>query len=553
MLVVDVKQDPQGRDLYVLANQGREVWTVEATGRNPRLAFTLDDLSGNQGAPCQATASALAVRRNRGSALDPPRVYLAQRTPVPAVVVVEKGLTSWTEKSRVTLDGFPYAAVAGLAPNPGLGGPLERLAVATTFGLRVFDPEALAQPVFSDSVGASYVASQALSVNESYRANETPAKADRFLLVDQGGDWLRSYLAGQEQAVQSRFPVGSLAPVLSRGDATGVLFLGDPLSNSIRVIDRESGVQRSQFGVRGNREFGLSAMVTVPLADTDLLVTPVVNLNTDGRAPYRGVVARLIGKESPPPDCRDSLAQTPPPRLDLDDYDSLGYLARPSPLLFFVRRPRPDLGIPGRVWALPVDLLGRTADEILPGGTPQPDAEVPLTVRKLAVDPEGGLLAAVSLEIGVAAELEVQELGAEGSLVHFALEEVVAEQVDTVAVLRPRQDAGTVALVLLSVPITGQVVAVAFDEVGQADWAVIPTGGAPMAMALSPDLRRAYVVHPSIGQVSAIDLDCQPLPACLGVDSNIRLADAPFAVQFSPDGGEALVMHLYNGRISVIE
>jgi hypothetical protein len=325
------------------------------------------------------------------------------------------------------------------------------------------------------------------------------------------------------------------------------LFLGDSVSNVVRVIDRDSGAQLDQFFPCGHLGYNLGPMLSVPLQGADLLILPAAHGEPDQPAPYRGVVAWRIAPGEPLPDCRGTMGQAPDLLLDDDTLDRVMFVPRPQPRLFLLRNPRS--GQAGRLWAVPVNLEGQSAAEVLSTATPVVDMPVPEWASRVAVDVDSemiGLLSNNGSQASVSALIDDLQLGA-------PLDPQIAGQVDSLAVVRPVKDGNAVALALLSIPFSGQILALAFDPAGAAGAAVIQTGGTPQALAISPDRRRAYAVHAAAAQVTVLDLDCAPLPGCIQVGDTLRVGDLPSVVQFSPDGAEALVLHLYTGRISVIE
>ena len=357
---------------------------------------------------------------------------------------------------------------------------------------------------------------------------------DEVVLVDTVRDRLLVLPVGDLESSIYPLPVGPRLPQLAASQFDDVLYLSDPLNNTIRMIDQATGVVRGKFPVHDRDSFGALGIACIHEPGVDLLLVPLANEFMDpttGTKSFDKVVVRLassmgeiLGFEAglDDPDFRDDYSQADSMAKTFHEM----IVAPLHQMLILVQYAAPGSESPGMIWPAMIDPMGglanavRDGDEMVGYGIEGVDFEprnIPESVSMVRLEPHEQWLASWEL-------IEQGNDAGMGRISVFPLEDHQAQAKFSYMVAPPTshlvsdmafrfdRDMFTFYLTLGE---AGQILVIRNRASGQADRLYLETNGAPARMFFSPDGRRLYVTHRSEGKLSVIDTDCLPPPECL--------------------------------------
>jgi hypothetical protein len=604
--------DPVAQVFYVSFYYNNEIWRVSLDGQIRERAWPPPiPLAYQDQIDCSWFSSAVALRRSH---TDPQhlRLYVADRGSArvramrPETTALGTEILTPVPLQQVSLDGLPYALTTGrFATQNDNGADItgEHLYAATQNGLVIIDVTAYSPvlpglhafrrigeiPVPSNQGGP-----QSLITSDNFGILGTP---DTVVFADAHNDLVRFYAAGEEEFTLADITIGATVPQLASSYRGDRLFLTDALSNSIQVIDRNSGLREGQFPIAALDDhalmgFGSTGMTTLRGSDYDLLLMPLLDLTIEHAGTgfeeglslrYENIAFGRYGDQLP--DC--SLATTGMSvetavteefhQMHLVTWDWQDRSAVPVLVLNrmhdVVNLVDENGQITGeqvvyepRTWCLEVD-PDRPPDSLL-AGSAQPLCDLGpdsgLSNLPRLVQPARRAPAIARLEeVNAPGEessflLRLLVLDGEGTLATEGMQTSIGSDLTAyitgLQVLRGGSLDHPVYVAYLPLSYLGGVLAVTFDpENGDIRHELLETGGTPLLLYASPDGRRAYVTHPLEGRVDTLRLACDPDGACDTLATTLDVGPFPYQVEFDDTGRYAFVIHLFSNDITVIE
>lgn len=607
--IVDLVHDPIGQVFYVALLGSNEIWRVSVDGQDVARAWPPPDPTGYEDRiDCSWSNSSLALRRSHS---DPAylRLYVADaararvRPMQPETTPQGDSILAPIGYQTLSLDALPYALTTGqFAASGNLTG--EHLYVATQNALTIIDVTAynpLLLPTLHTfsrvgeiPVPSNQGSSQSLITSDNHSLLGSP---DTIAFADAHSDKVLFYTAGDESLLLTDVTIGATLPRLTSSYQGDRLYLTDALSNTIQVVDRDSGRREDQFLIASLSDhplmgFGSTGMQTLRGPDYDLLMLPLLDLTLEhgpgefernDNLRYENIAFGRFADDLPT--C--SLVTTGMSvETDLtEEFHTMTLVSwdwdgrQDVPVLVLTRREEvveiiDADGLPTgeqvvyrpRTWCLEIDPDAAPESLLVPGAKTLCDL-VPEDVSAdqiLGVRPARRAPAIARLEQHLAPGQDPQHLlrllpQDEGSAMattglEYPIAADFAPYITDLVVLRGGSREEPLYVVYLPLSSLGMVLEVTFDTTsGSFEDALIETGGTPASLYASPDGRRAYVVHPLEGRIDILRLECDPGGACDTLASTVDVGTFPYQVEFDTTGRYAFVIHLFSNDVTVIE
>jgi len=443
-----------------------------------------------------------------------------------------------------------------------------RLYVATGDGIVAFDPDQDPDYDLSRSLPMSVTiplpscrgGTQSLEIIRYMNPAAGQVKPDEVVFTDTVRDVVRIFPAGAEWTEARELPLGVTAPQVATSRFSDTLYLADPMTNVIRLIDRNNGIQTDQFPIFDELAFGAVEVAALDAGGADFLLVPLPASQADAgqsRTTFDRIVVRQAGQMEDIQRWKESgYDNTGDKGLHTEDFpqESVFHEMLPAPktrALHLVRYGSNQN--PGRLWSLEFNENSPRADcAILDESERENGPE--FGFLDIALEPSVLMVRMNAAEDAFALfnkpkdqppEIVIVPMDTPDNRTSISLNEQVSQIVSDMAF---RTDASGASF-YLALPPLGQVAVVKPGE--QAHF--IETTGAPYRLFVSPDERRLYVSHNGEGKLSILDVDCGTTPDCERVLTNVAVDPFPGEVIFHPSGKEAFLTHYQNNAISVIE
>lgn len=577
--IVDMAYDPVEQHIYLALAGSNEVWRVDRDGSDVRRMFpTLDTDPGL--IDCNWSNAAMALRQSHSLHANL-RLYLSDKSllRLSTLKLANIGSNEYLEPSLqvATFDSIPYALATARYSientNPAADG--ERLYVATQNGLQVFDVSRNGilpgfRPMGEIAVPFNNGGVQALAVASMW--DPILKVPDQVLFVDGDNTRVLRYTAGEEQFPQSATSTGSVAPQFAPSYDGRHLFMADSLSNAIHMVDRNSGLRTDQFPVVSMSEhrtmgFLSKGMTTLRRPDNDLLMVPLVETQELGQvdsARYRAIAFGRIADKAPP--CGLTTGGLMVDRNLTKDFNEMQLVSwkhqdgSDMPVLVLTRyfNKYEDQNATGETWCVELDPDGSESGGIIRESLalcdhPEledfgPGVRLVRSARNapyLAVfedlpgdDGQNEPALGIRLFDLVKGNSRLDILDAE--LAPYLSDALVVQRLPLVQIYMAMSELGVV-------------LETTFDAEGNLYPRVIPTGGDPTFLSLSPDGRRVYVSHFFSNQLSIIGTDCEQVGSCESVAATVDVGAWPGRVVFDDTGESAFLLHYKSNNISWLE
>ncbi|MBW1808616.1 MAG: hypothetical protein JRJ87_10515 [Deltaproteobacteria bacterium] len=592
--IADLDYDSATKHFYVALAGSNEIWRIAAEAPHAtKRMWPPSDQVGYDGVNCKFRNAALAIR-NTHTEHDELRVYVSDQASltVQEMKLTAEGPDEYLDPAplhSLVVNSIPYAMhTAKYETESELGQPIagERLYIASQTGLTIVDVSnttpVLAGILFR-RVGkvpfpGNRGGTQAITVNRKYGplTKDTP---DEVLFVDAANERVVSFLVGQEDIFLSDTSVGATVPQLATSYQSDRLYLSNALSNTIHLVDRNTGLRTDQFAIapmakHSTMGFGSYGLSTLRMPGSDLVIVPLTegNFTTSQQGvQYRQLAFGQISDQAP--ECGLTTGG-----LEVDDgltekFEQLQLVSwdlgehQDVPVLVLTRyfdlvndpdgTPQP---IPGDTYCIEIDPSGTAATGIVKENLalcnnqylrnlgPEVRAvrsakNFPL-VAVLVEDPSGGVDSSLGMRL-------INLESGNDSLTSMDAE--LAQRLVDVLVTQRSTVNDPVGQVYLGMGELGLILVATFHTDGSVSKHLIETGGDPSFLSLSPDGRRLYVSHFFSGQVSVIDTDCHPVGQCEAVVATIEVDTWPGPVVFDDSGATAYVLHFLSSDISWID
>jgi hypothetical protein len=371
---------------------------------------------------------------------------------------------------------------------------------------------------------------------------------------------VRIFPAGAEWTEAREIPLGVTAPQVATSRFSDTLYLADPMTNVVRLIDRNNGIQTDQFPIFDELAFGAVEVAALDAGGADILLVPLPVDQADtsqSRTSFDRIVVRQAGQLE-----------------DIQRWTDAGYnnvgdkgvytAAFPQGGVFHEMLPAPKTRAlhlvryggnqsSGRLWSLEFYEDAPRADCVILN---EADRENGPVFGFLSVDLDPSVLlvrmnaaedtfALFDRPLNQSPKIIVVPMASPDNHTTITLNTQLSQIVSDMAF---RTDASG-ATFYLALPPLGQIAVVKPGEQPR----FIETTGAPYRLFISPDERRLYVTHNGEGKLSILDIDCTTVPDCERVLANVAVDPFPGDVIFHPSGKEAFLTHYMNNAISVIE
>jgi len=558
----DVSYDrPKNRFLATLQNSP-EIWSLPEDSGCPVRLWPQDG-----GAPAEWSRQfdALALYRNPSSGKN--FIYAAD-TGTDTLIefeiienVSEQGVLAM--RRSAPLWNGPYAMTIAR-----INADYARLYVATGDGIIAFDPDKDSTYDFSKPLPVAVTiplpscrgGTQSLGLTRYVQTDINQFKPDEVIFTDTVRDVVRVFPAGEEWTESWEIPLGVTAPQVATSRFSDTLYLADPMTNVIRLIDRNNGIQTDQFPIFDELAFGAVEVAALDAGGADILLVPLPVNQADAsqsRTTFDRIVVRQAGQEEDIQRWKDSgYDNTGDKGIHTEGFlqEDVFHEMLPAPktrALHLVRYQSNQN--PGRLWSLEFNENSPQADCVILDENDRENGPE-FGFLDIALDSSVVLVRMNSAEDTIALLEKPKDQPPKIVLIPLAtpdnrttvpLNGQVSQIVSDMAF---RTDAAG-ATFYLALPPLGQVAVVKPD--GQTRF--IETTGAPYRLFVSPDERRLYVSHNGEGKLSILDIDCGATPDCERVLTNVAVDPFPGEVIFHPSGKEAFLTHYMNNAISVIE
>ncbi len=603
--IADLVYDSAGRVFYAALAESNEIWRIARDGSAFGRVWPPPDPTGRADQiDCGWKNSALALRRSHG-APQHLRLYAADvrgarvRAMQPASDAGGAPILEPVPLQSITLDGLPYALTTARFDD-AQGLTHEHLYAATQNGVVVIDVTA-DNPLILPGVQAfgrvgeiplpsNQGGPQSLITSDNYSLLGQP---DTVVVACARDDRVRFYTAGAEEMLLLDVTIGATLPRLVNSAAGDRLFMTDALSNTVQVIDRQSGIRRGQFLIADLADhqlmgFGSTGMANLRGNDSDLLLVPLLDLDLEhapgqfeqnANARYQHIAFGRIGEQLPA--CGITTTELSVETAVSESFHQMHLVTwdwegrRDVPVLVLDRRREevPLVDVHGqptgetvryepRTWCVEVD--PQAVPEALLAAAGEPLCDLQPDVRVVRVRPALRAPAIARLELDATDDEQQRqllrllpqdrgvELAATGMVYPLAAD--FAPYVTDMVVLRGGTSDEPIYVVYLPLSSLGLILEVTFDVArGTVRDATIETGGSPSLLFSSPDGRRAYVTHPLEGRLDVLRLVCEPDTDCRTLASTLDVEPFPFEVEFDDSGRHAFVIHLFSNDVTVIE
>ncbi len=434
---------------------------------------------------------------------------------------------------------------------------------------------------------------------------------DTLVFADTVRDRLLSLPIGQPVGDPVALPVGMVTPQVAASRFSDALYVADPLANTIRLIDEQSGVQNGQFAVDELSAFGAMEITCLHRGGADLLMVPLLHEYVRpeaGQRTFDRILSRGADDAVAIAGWQEHMRDGPVGDPIADNTMAHPFnelLPAPRAGLYFLMDywPPEDPALPhdeGLLWtaltddrtAAGVTLVDRAedwsgADEFVGYSWP-----LEKHVSMVRVDPGERWLLFYGVDDAGVGRIKVMPIAPGEPALELQVEAPTAGLVSDAA-LRVE---GDVATVFLALPDSGHLLALRPHQ-GGALSAFLETTGVPERLAWSPDGRRLYATHRVEGKLTVLETDCLPpaecgagrpcaggaacryglcapgaggvcpqgsleiqeagaaacVPAlCERVRSTLAIPANPVKVVFHPSGKAAYVTHAGSGEITVI-
>lgn len=561
----DLRHDRLNDRFLATLQNSPEIWSVPATGTGCSQRLWPPD--GADPAEWSRRFDALALYRNRTSG----RTFLyaadiGTNTLVEFEFADEVGLpdaNTLTMGRSAPLWNGPYAmTVARITVD------YARLYVATGDGIIAFDPDKDPNYDFSRPLPMAVTiplpscrgGTQSLGLIRYVQDAAGQFKPDEIVFTDTVRDVVRIFPAGAEWTEAWEIPLGVTAPQVATSRFSDTLYLADPMTNVVRLIDRNSGIQTDQFPIFDELAFGAVEVACLDAGGADILLVPLpVNQSDAGqsRTPFDRIVVRQAGQAEDLQRWKESgYNHTGDKGVHIENFLQEGVFhemlpAQKTRALYLVRYGSDQST--GRLWALEFNGDSPRADSVILGEADREsgpvygfiDIELAPSVQLVRMNAAEDTFALFDKPKDQQPKIVASPLADPDNPAVVPINEQLSQIVSDMAF---RADAAD-ATFYLTLPPLGQVAAVKPD--GQTHF--IETTGAPSRLFISPDERRLYVSHNGEGKLSIIDIDCGETPGCERVLTNVAVEPFPGDVLFHPSGKAAFLTHYMNNAISVIE
>jgi len=619
--VMDLVYDPVGEHFYAAFHGSNDIWRISRDGTVRERAWPPPEPDGYEDAiDCSWRNMALALRKSHE---DPAhmRLYAADsagarlRVMVPATTPGGDAILEPAPLQRMILDGIPYALITGrfaTSNDAGTAVTGEHLYAATQNGLVVVDvtaynPNLLPGVHAFRRVGEVPVPSnqggpQSLITSDNFELLGAP---DTVVLADAHNDLVRFYDAGEEELMLADITIGATVPRLTSSYRVNRLFLTDALSNTVQVIDRDSGVREGQFLIasladHGLMGFGSSGMSTLRRPDADdgtggydLLVMPLLDLTIShtgglyeegGRPRFENIAFGRIDQQLPGCGLTTTGLQVETAvtgefhQMHLVSWDWQDRTAVPVLVLDRMRETvdlvdgngqatGEQVVYEARTWCLEVDPENPSGSLLADAAEPlcdlHPDPDQIGKIRITRPARRSPVIARFEEKNSAGNEtvysLRLLILDGEGDLATAGMVTPIGADLITsigdLHVMRGGSRDEPVYKVYLPLLYLGSVLEVSFDPANlDIRQRMIETGGSPSLIYVSPDGLRAYVAHVLESRVDTLRLDCDPAShVCDTLVSTLDVEPFPCQVEFDDTGRHAFVLHLFSNDITVIE
>jgi IPT/TIG domain-containing protein len=543
-----------GRMLAILADQP-EIWSIRDTVDPPcnyRLwPLTEPPIEPAQDPDWERSYSAIALC-NAGDNL-----YVADAKNLEVLEFdVTFGGAGGVELSfsgrSAPIPGYPFAMSCGYGPAQ-LDLDPERLYVATEEGLAVFDTLPVSNRLISQvdfiQLGASQGGPQSLALIKN-RGTDDSKEGDLVVFADLLGDRILIIPVGLEQSAITQIPVGSPVPHIAPSRFNDMLYLADPHSNVLSLVDQNTGIFTSQFLAKELNSFGASNIASASVGGREALLIPLPPpLADDGDCQgYNRLVVRLAEDELCFDDWgtewRDNgYTQASEHMFDADAHGCFQeILPAPGRMEVFLVR----YGEQGKIWSMGMNGQALDMTELI-GMDFGSKLDIPLTsdIKLVRLSTDENYFAALASSELDNPRIMIFDINDPTNNISFEIDHFTALFTTDLA-FKTYQDQGVLYLAL---PTLGEVIALGPN--GTANF--IQTAGAPFNLYLSPDGRRLYATQSRENRVSIIDTGCQEPGVCERVLKNLDLEPYPAEVVFHPSGERAYVTHMYSNAVSIIE
>lgn len=558
----DVRYDRSNNRFLATLQNSPEIWSVPEDSGCPVRLWPQDG-----GDPAEWTRRFDSLILYRNQAIGRTFLYAADvgtNTLIEFELIENIGVQGTLDMARsAPLWNGPYAmTIARITPD------YSRLYVATGDGIIAFDPDKDSEYDLSRPLSVAVTiplpscrgGTQSLGLTRYVQTDMNQFKPDEVIFTDTVRNVVRVFPAGGEWTESWEIPLGVTAPQVATSRFSDTLYLADPMTNVVRLIDRNSGIQTDQFPIFDELAFGAVEVAALDAGGADILLVPLPVSQSDGtqsRITFDRIVVRQAGqmedierwKESGYNNTGDKGVHT-----EVFPQDSAFHEMLPAPdtrALHLVRYGGNQN--PGRLWSLEFSEDSPQANRVILDEDDQENGPE-YGFLNIPLDPSVQLVRMNSAEDAVALFDNPKDQPPKIVIVPFAdtdnrtlvpLNEQVSQIISDMAF--HVDSAG--ATFYLALPPLGQVAALKPD--GQTHF--IETTGAPYRLFISPDGRRLYVSHNGEGKLSIIDIDCGTTPGCERVLTNLAVDPFPGEVIFHPSGKEAFLTHYMNNAISVIE
>jgi hypothetical protein len=443
-----------------------------------------------------------------------------------------------------------------------------RLYVATGDGIVAFDPDQDPNYDLSRSLPMSVTiplpscrgGTQSLEIIRYMNPSVGQVKPDEVVFTDTVRNVVRIFPAGAEWTGAREIPLGVTAPQVATSRFSDTLYLADPMTNVVRLIDRHNGIQTDQFPIFDEMAFGAVEVAALDAGGADILLVPLPANQADAsqsRTTFDRIVVRQAGKEEDIQRWKESgYNNTGDKGVHTESFpqESMFHemLSAPKTRALHLVRYGGNQNS-GRLWSLEFNENSQQADCVILDETDRENGPVfgfldvvlepsVLLVRMNAAEDTFALF---DKPMDQPPKITVIPMATPDNRTSVPLNAQVSQIISDMAF---RTDASG-ATFYLALPPLGQIAVVKPD--GQTRF--IETTGAPYRLFISPDERRLYVSHNGEGKLSIIDIDCRTTPDCERVLTNVAVDPFPGEVIFHPSGKEAFLTHYMNNAISVIE
>ncbi|HUU01282.1 MAG TPA: IPT/TIG domain-containing protein [Myxococcota bacterium] len=581
--IVDMAYDPVEQHIYVALAGSNDVWRVSRDGSDVRRMFPTPDIDPGL-IDCSWSNAAMALRQSHALHTNL-RLYLSDKSALrlSTLKLANAGRDEYLEPTlqMAIFDSIPYALATARYSientDPAQDG--EHLYVATQNGLRVFDVSRNGilpgfRLVGEITVPFNNGGVQALAVASLW--DSILKVPDEVLFVDGANTRVLRYTAGEEEFPQSATSTGSVAPQFAPSYDGKRFFIADSLSNAVHIVDRNSGLRTDQFPIVSLSEhrtmgFLSQGMTTLRRVDHDLLMVPLVEAQELGHvagARYRAIAFGRIADTAPP--CGLTNGGLMVDRNLDKTFNEMQLVSwkhqdgSDMPVLVLTRyfETTGDQTTTGETWCVELDPDGSDSEGIIRESLAlcnqpelndfEPGVRLVRSARNAPYIVMFENLPGDNGENEPAMGIRLIDLVKGDFSLDILDAELAPNLSDALVVPRPDQAESPVQI-YMAMSKLGVVLMGSFDAEGNVSHRVIPTGGDPTFLSLSPDGRRVYVSHFFSNQLSIIGTDCENVGSCESVVATIDVDAWPGPVVFDDTGETAFLLHYKSNDISWLE